>query len=143
MVTTFNDTPMIHNQDNVRVNDGLKTVGDNEYRTSFHKPVHPPLYHFFSTRVNRRSRFIKDENRCIGKGSTRNGNQLTLSIRQACAIICKNSVVIIVQMLHKRIHVSNTSSFKNFLASRIRTALGNIFSDSPCEEMRILKYDTK
>ena len=46
-------------------------------------------------------------------------------------------------MLHKRIHVSNTSSFKNFLASRIRTAVGNIFSDSPCEEMRILKYDTK
>ena len=46
-------------------------------------------------------------------------------------------------MLHKGIHVSNAGSFKNFLACRIGTTIGNIFSDSSREEMGILKHDTK
>ena len=118
-------------------------MGNNENRTSFHKTVHPLLHHFFGTRVNRGCRLVKDKNRCIGKGSTRNGDKLTLPVRQACTVICQNSVIPIIQVLHKGIHVSNTGSFKNFLACRIGTAIGNIFSDSPCEEMGILKHDTK
>ena len=52
MVATFDNAAVVHDHDDVRVDDGGQTMGDYEDGAAGHEAVQAFLHHFFGPRVD-------------------------------------------------------------------------------------------
>ena len=73
MGAAFDYVAVLKDNDFVGVADGGESVSNYKGCAAGHKAVHSLFYQSFGTGINRRSCFVKDENRWICNGCAGNG----------------------------------------------------------------------
>ena len=79
MRTLVDDRPCIQHQDLVRVPDGRQPVRDHQRRAALHQKLQPFLDELLRLGVERRCRFVENQNRCIFEKCTRDGKTLAFA----------------------------------------------------------------
>ncbi len=143
VVATLDDPALFEDHDRVRVLDRRQTMRDDEHRTARHQLVHPFLNDPFGTGIDRRSRFIEDEDRRIGNRGPRDRKQLTLSLGKRFARTRNVSIVAVLEMADKFIGIGQLGCRDTFLVGRVQLAKPDIVHDRSREQVRVLKNDTK
>ena len=82
MIAFFHDTALIHHDDPVRRTDRCQTVGDDNGRPVLHQLVERVLNQFLAFSIQRRSRFVEQQDRCVAQQSPGDGYPLTLAARK-------------------------------------------------------------
>ena len=65
MVALFDDVAVLHNQDDIRIADGGKAMGNNETCSALHQLVKGSLDFHFGSCIDGRSSFIQYQHRRI------------------------------------------------------------------------------
>ena len=103
MGAALHDLAVIHDQDQVTIADGGQAMRDHKGGASAHDAVHTALDELFGTRVDGTRGLVQDEHRRIGDGHARDGEQLTLTLRQVGAVGRDRCVVAPRQAADKRV----------------------------------------
>ena len=86
MGTALDDPSVIQNHDAVGIHDGGKPVGNDKHRSSVHQLIHTILHQLFGTGIDGGGCLVQNHHGRICHSRTGNGNQLTLTLRKACAV---------------------------------------------------------
>ena len=97
----------------------------------------------FCSCVNRRCRFIQDQYRRIGNGSSCDRKKLTLSLRQFFSVSAQARLITFRKHSDESVCMSQLCCLINFLICRIQFPVTNVFHNRSCKQMCILKNDTK
>ena len=87
MCTLLDDVSVFHNENDVGVADRRETVRDNEARTALHQLGHGFLDQDLGTCVDRRCRFVEDQDARIGEECTRDREKLLLALRDVGGLV--------------------------------------------------------
>ena len=80
VAAALNDTSLFQDNDAVAVAHGRETVRNHERGASRHQLIHTVLHNLFGAGIDGTCRFIQNQNRWIGDGSSRDGKQLALAL---------------------------------------------------------------
>ncbi len=128
------------NKDKVRVLYGGKAVRDNKAGAAFHKLVHRFLYLYFRTGIDVGGGFVKYEHRRVRKHSAGDGDKLALTLGDVHALVGKDGVVAVGQMLYVAVYPCGFCGFFDLLHRSVFLAVNDIFKYRSVEEPRILKH---
>ena len=106
MVSLFGDLTVLQNENKVCILNGGETMCDDKASAPRHQCIHGFLNLDLRTRVNIGGCFVKDQHRGIGEHRTGNGDELSLTLGDIDALIGKNRVIAIGQMLDIRVDAS-------------------------------------
>ena len=82
MAAALDNPSMLENHDHIGIPNCGQSVCDNEYGSSVHQRIHTFLHNRLCSGIDRRCRLVHNHNRRICNCSTRNRNQLSLSLGQ-------------------------------------------------------------
>jgi hypothetical protein len=103
-------------------------------------PPHELDLHF-RLGVQRRCRFVQDQDRGVLQECPRDAKPLTLPTRQQHAALPDHGVVTVRQVPDEPVAVGVASCGYHFLVGRIRPAVADVFHDRPVEQGDFLRHD--
>src|SRR3984885_7230969 len=112
------DQATLHHQDLISPADGRQPVGDHKRSASLHQVAQAILNHGLRLRIERRSRFIEDENARVGQNRTRNRKPLTLAAGKFDPPLPHNRVVTLRKAQCEFIYAGNGASGEKLLLRR-------------------------
>ena len=130
---------VVQNNDAVGVAHGRKTMGNNQNGAVFHQIINGLLHDFFRFVIERRSRFVQNQNRRIFNKRPCDSDSLLLSARNQNAALADLCIQALIECADKFVE---TGSFKHFFQTLFRNigaAEQNIFSDGAAKQEVILK----
>ena len=68
-------------------------MGDHKHRAPFHELIHTALHDGLGTGVDRRGRLVQDHYGRIRYSRTRDGNELTLTLREIGTVVGKLGLI--------------------------------------------------
>lgn len=93
VVAAFDDATVVHNHDDIGILDGGESVGDDKDGATLHELVHPILHDGFGAGVDGGGGFVEDHHRWVANRRTGDGEELALTLREACAVATEDGVV--------------------------------------------------
>src|SRR3989440_12450094 len=76
--TLLDHSPLLQNQNRIRILNGAETVCDHNRRSTLHKPFQCVLYQAFALIIQRTRRLVQDQDPWIPQQGSRNGDTLSL-----------------------------------------------------------------
>ena len=119
MAAPFDDPTGVQHDDFVGIHDGRQPMGDNQRRPADCNHVEFSLDRFFRLGIQRRCRFIEDQDRRILQERTSNSDSLLLATRQFKASLTDPGFVSIRQPRDKFMQMSGLSCSNDFFTSGI------------------------
>ena len=112
----------------------------HEYRAPLHQRVHPARNYRFRARIYGRRRFVEYHDGRIGDGGARYRYELTLTLRQVCAVAREHGVVAVGQSCDKIVRAGELSRGYTFLVGGVQLAVADIVHDRARKQVRVLQY---
>ena len=140
MCTAFFDDTVIQDKDLVGVFDGRQAVGDDEGGTADHELVERILHDLFALRIERGSRFVKDEDLRILQDRSCDGDALALTAGEDESAIADLGIDAARQAMDEFLCIRSPNGIPDLFIRRIQTAIENIFFDRGIEEECILRH---
>ena len=139
----LDDPAVIEDHDRIRVADGGEPVRDDKHRSALHQSIHALLHKRFRTRIDGGSRFVQDHDGRIGNRRPRNGNQLTLSLRQVGRLVTEHRVVPFGQARDKVVRVGKLCRGDALLVRRIQFSVTDVLHNGARKQVCILQNDAQ
>ena len=130
MAATLDNPSMLENHDHVGIPNCGQSVCDNEYGTSVHQRIHTFLDNRLCSGIDRRCRLVHNHNRRICDCSTRDRNQLSLSLGQVRAVAVDYRLIAFGQTCDKIMRTRKPCSPDTLFVCRVQLAVADIFHDS-------------
>ena len=143
MRTLLDNVAMIHDQNQVGIHDRRQAMRDHKARTPAHERVHGAADGKLGTRIHARRRLVQDENRRVVEQHARDGQQLTLALADALGIVGHPRVITLRHGAHKEVDLRSTGGRNDFLARRLRAAIGDILGNRSVEQPGVLQHHAK
>ena len=137
----FDDMAMVHDDDEIGIDDGGETVGDGDDGTVFHQRVKRLLDKMFRSSIESGCRFVENENRWILEQCAGDGETLFLAAGKEGAAFACHAVVFFRFGQDEFIRVGLMRGFDNLFFRRVRRAVLDVFTDGVVEKERILRND--
>ena len=93
MISLLDNVTVFHNQDQVCILDGRKSVRDHKACSALHQIVHGFLDTHFGSGIYRGGCLIQDQNLIIGKDCPGNSEKLFLSLGNITGFFIQNHVI--------------------------------------------------
>ncbi len=138
MCALLDDTPLIHDENQIGILDCRETMGNDETCPSFHQATHRLLDEDFRPCIHTRGRFIENHDRRIGKNGPRNRQQLFLTLRDVRGFLVQDRIIPVRQRPDEVISVRRFGCRDDFLLGRPTFTISKVISDRTVEEPRIL-----
>ena len=135
VVAALDDLTLLQYQNSLCIPDGGKAVGDDKDRAARHQTVHTLFDQFFRAGINGTGGFIQDQHRRIGHRGAGNGQELTLALGKASAVVRDPCVIPIGQMADKGIGVGKLCRGADFLVGGIQLTVADIIRNGSGEKM--------
>ena len=133
-----NQTTLDH-QDLIGPADGGQAVGNHESGASLHQVAEPILDHGFRFGVERRGRFIEDENARICEDCARNREPLALAARQLDPTLADNRVIALGKAQSEFVDSGYGAGVDKLLFGCPRAREGHVLANGAVEEERFLQ----
>lgn len=133
MISTFDDPPLFHNHDAIRVLDRRQSVCNDKSSPSFHQCIHPFLHQTFGMRIDRTCCLIQDQDRRISYSRSCNSQQLSLTLTKITAITGQNGLIPIWKPTDKTVCICKFCCCYTFFITCIQFAIADIFHDGSCK----------
>ena len=143
MAAALDNPSMLENHDHIGIPNCGQSVCDNEYGSSVHQRIHTFLHNRLCSGIDRRCRLVHNHNRRICNCSTRNRNQLSLSLGQVRSVTVDYRLVSFGQTCDEIMRTRKPCSPDTLFICRIQLAIADIFHDSAGKEHRILQNNAK
>ena len=140
MVALLGDLAVLQNKDEVCILNGGKTVRDDEAGTVLYQFIQRFLDLDLCAGIDIGGRFVEDQHRGIGKHRTGNGDELALTLGDIDALVGKDRIVTIGQMLDIGVDARCFRCRFYFLKRSIFFAVNDIFVDRAVEEPCVLQH---
>lgn len=101
MTPALDNTPLIHDENQIGLLDRRQTVGDHQRRTPLHHLIQGSLDMPLGLRVQRRGRFVENQQGCILEQRTGNGQALALASRKQHSVLTHQRFVTLRHLLDK------------------------------------------
>ena len=143
MVTSLNDLAMFQNNNRITVSNRRKSVRDHKHGTALHQVVHTFLYDTFCTGIDTGSCFIQNQYRWVCNCCPRNGQKLSLPLREFFTIPAQHRIVSFREHLYKLICMCQFCCCIDFFIRCIQLAITDIITNRTGKQMCVLKNDSK
>lgn len=141
MRTALNNMAKLKDHNTVRVADCRQAVCNDKGSTSIHQTVHALLHQLFGTRINRRSRFVKNQHRRVGHCGAGNGQQLTLALAEVGTIAGQHCLIPVGQAADKTVGVGQAGRRAAFFVGGRKAPVPDIIHDGTGKQVGILQHD--
>ena len=135
----FDDLTVVHDEDQVCLADGGKTVRHDKARSAFHHRSERVLNLHFGSGVDGGGRFVEDQHGRERKHNACNAKELLLSLRKS-AVLTDDGIVSLGQTLDEAVRVGSLCRGDDLRLGRVRLADRDVFSDGCRFDPRVLKH---
>ncbi len=143
MGASLDDSAMIQHHDCLTVPNSGQAVRNDKYRSALHQIVHASLNQSFCSCINGRGCLIQNHNRRICHSSTRNRQQLALTLREIRAITCQHRLITIRQTGDKAVCICQLGSCDTLFIGCIQSAISDVIHDGSRKQIDILQDDAE
>lgn len=140
MRTALYDFSVFENHDRIGISYGGKPVSDDEHRPALHQFIHSVLNKSFRPRIDGRSSLVENKHGAPRNHSPRDGQKLSLPLRQICSVAREKRIVPFGQMPYKVIRIGEFSGFDAFFVGSVQSSVTDIVYYRSGEQMSILKH---
>ena len=140
--TLFDKATLIKDENAISMLDGRQSVRDDEHRATGEQSIDCFLHEALRLNVERRRRFVENENRRIGKQRTGNRETLTLTARQPRAALAEVGVPPFGQVMDETEGVRGCRCGIELFLRGVDATEGDVGAHSVVEEHSILANDT-
>ena len=127
MGANFHNIPMVHTQDHIRIADGGKAVGDDKGCSALHEVFHTSLDEDFSSCINGRSCFIKNQNLWIREVGSCDRQQLLLSLGDVGTFFIDHGVITMVKGSDEVVNTGSFCRIDDFFIRGVHPAIADVF----------------
>ena len=143
MRSVFRDGAVLDDENTIRGANGGQPMRDDKARASGEDLLQAFLDALFGLGVDRRRRFVHNEDLRLGEDRTRKRDQLLLTGRQKSPALANLEAVSARELLDEIVCPDARCGFYDFFARRSYLTVSNIVRHSATEEMRRLKHDSE
>ena len=117
MIALLDNLTILEHQNLIRFLNGRQSVSNDKTSPALHECFHSLLNQELQPCIDRRGRFIQNQNLRIGQKSSRNRKQLLLTQRDIAGFLLHFHIVAAWQGSNKVVHISRLGRFYNFFIS--------------------------
>src|SRR5579871_3272864 len=134
------DTPVLHRQDTVRVDNGREPVGNDEGRAALHQFVQRLLHQRLRRGIERGSGLVEDEQARVHQDRAGDGDTLALPAGKPDAAFADDGIELLLHALDK-IGVGAVGGLPDLRFGRFAMAVGDVVAQGPGEQPGLLRHD--
>mgnify|MGYP005797191237 CR=1 FL=1 len=139
VTASLNDPSLFQYHDGLGISDGGKPVSDDEDGTPVHQRIHAFLDDGFRAGVDGRGRLVHDHYRKIGHSSPRDGDQLTLPLREVVVVPVDHRLITVGEPRDEGIRAGRFSRRDAFLIGSVQFSVPDVVHYGAGKQAYILK----
>src|SRR5690606_10603067 len=141
VATAFHDRTILNDNNLIGMLDRTQPVGDYNRGSVLHQVGERLLYQAFRLRVERRGRFVKDQDGRIPEHRARNAEPLALAPRQLRAPLTDHGLIPFFHLRNEVVGIGDLRGTDNVIVGGILQPEGDVIKNGIVEENRLLGDD--
>jgi len=133
-VTLFDDVSMIEYDDLIKVVNRRQTMSGNQSRPTAHQFLDRQHDGSFGRRIERRSRFVQQQNRRVFQKCPSDSDSLSLTDAQMPATFSDEAVIFLRHLHNKFVCLRPAGRLNDVFVARLRSAVGDVLSNGGGEK---------
>ena len=143
MGAAFDDATVVHYQNLVGIDHRGQAMRDDQRRAILRDAVELGLNCLLGARIERRGRFVEDEDLGILQDRARDGHALLLAARQLEAALADHRVVAVGQTLDEIVDMRRSRCLDDLIGRSFRPAIVDVVENGVVEQHGILRHDAE
>ena len=143
MAALLDNVTILHNQDQICVPDGGKSVSDDKAGSAFHQVIHSFLDLYLGSGINGGGSLIQDQDLIVCKNGSCNCQELLLALGNIAGLLIQNHVIASRLLHDKVVDMSSLCCCDHFLIGSIQPSIADVFHNGSGKQPGILKHHSK